>query len=75
MCPARIWFKALQKVGYGGTRQRGSHIRLTTKRNGEHHVTLPDHDPLKVGAFAGILQDVGQHLGLGRDELIDQMFA
>ena len=26
--------KALQKIGYVVTRQKGSHIRLTTNRNG-----------------------------------------
>jgi predicted RNA binding protein YcfA (HicA-like mRNA interferase family) len=51
--------KALAKVGYVVTRQRGSHIRLTTQRNGEHHVTAPDHDALKVGTLSGIVSDVG----------------
>ncbi len=39
--------KGLQKVGYTITRQKGSHIRLTTQRNGEHHITVPKHDPLR----------------------------
>ncbi|MGH7956922.1 MAG: hypothetical protein ACREH8_07905 [Opitutaceae bacterium] len=25
-------------------RQDGSHIRLTTQRGGEHHVTVPNHN-------------------------------
>jgi predicted RNA binding protein YcfA (HicA-like mRNA interferase family) len=66
--------KGLQRVGYAVTRQKSSHIRLTTSRNGEHHVTVPAHDPLKVGTLAGILHDVAQHLGLDRDALLDQMF-
>jgi predicted RNA binding protein YcfA (HicA-like mRNA interferase family) len=32
--------KALRKLGYGITRQTSSHIRLTTQRQGEHHVTI-----------------------------------
>jgi len=67
--------KALGKIGYAVTRQTGSHIRLTTNRNGEHHVTVPNHDPLKVGTLGGILHDVGQHLGLDRDALLDEMFS
>jgi predicted RNA binding protein YcfA (HicA-like mRNA interferase family) len=67
--------KALRKVGYEMTRQKGSHIRLTTQRNGEHHLTIPDHDPIKVGTLADILADVGQHLGLDREELLQEMFG
>ena len=31
--------KSLEKVGYLPTRQSGSHIRLTTQQNGQHHIT------------------------------------
>jgi predicted RNA binding protein YcfA (HicA-like mRNA interferase family) len=31
--------KAMARLGYLVNRQTGSHIRLTTQRNGEHHVT------------------------------------
>jgi predicted RNA binding protein YcfA (HicA-like mRNA interferase family) len=39
--------QALSKVGYVKTRQAGSHVRLTTQQEGEHHVTVPLHTPLK----------------------------
>lgn len=29
--------KALRKLGYGVTRQSGSHLRVTTQERGEHH--------------------------------------
>ena len=32
---------ALRKLGYQITRQAGSHMRLTTQQNGQHHVTVP----------------------------------
>jgi predicted RNA binding protein YcfA (HicA-like mRNA interferase family) len=35
--------KALGKLGYVVTRQKGSHIRITTQQHGEHHITVPDH--------------------------------
>ena len=66
---------ALQKIGYVVTRQKGSHIRLTTTRGGEHHVTVPKHDPLKIGTLAGILRDVAGHLQLDRDALLKEMFS
>lgn len=66
--------KALDKLDYEPTRQTGSHLRLTIPRNGEHHVTVPRHDPLKVGTLGGILRDVGEHAGMSRDELMRLLF-
>jgi predicted RNA binding protein YcfA (HicA-like mRNA interferase family) len=50
--------QALQKVGYRVTRQTGSHKRLTTSEGGEHHLTIPAHDALRIGTLAGILGDM-----------------
>jgi predicted RNA binding protein YcfA (HicA-like mRNA interferase family) len=41
--------KALRVLGYQFDRQDGSHIRISTRLNGEHHVTIPRHKPLKTG--------------------------
>ena len=67
--------KALANVGYVVMRQRSSHIRLMTQRNGEHHVTVPDHDHLKVGTLSGILSDVAEHPGLDKAKLLEEMFG
>jgi len=67
--------KALGRLGYQPTRQRGSHVRLTTEQNGRHDVTVPRHDPLRVGTLAAILRDVAAHFGISRDELVDRLFA
>lgn len=40
--------KALRCLGYAVTRQTGSHIRVTTVQNGQHHETIPNHAPIKV---------------------------
>jgi predicted RNA binding protein YcfA (HicA-like mRNA interferase family) len=66
--------KALRKVGYQVVRQSGSHIRLTCELGGQHHLTIPAHDPLKVGTLAAILSDVASHLKLARDDLIKRLF-
>ena len=66
---------ALQLLGYRITRQTGSHIRLTTTERGEHHVTVPDHDPLRVGTLAGILGDVAAHFDFTREELAKRLFG
>ena len=62
--------KALKVLGYQVTRQTGSHMRLTTTEGGEHHLTIPRHDPLRIGTFAAILDDVAMHFQLSRDELL-----
>lgn len=50
--------KRLARLGYGVTRQTGSHIRLTSRARGEHHITVPSHDPLRIGTLAAILDGV-----------------
>ncbi len=62
--------KALRVLEYEITRQTGSHIRITTKLKGEHHVTIPAHDPIKIGTLAGILADISSHHKISRDELL-----
>lgn len=64
----------MSKWYYPVTRQSGSHIRLTTEVNGTHHLTVPDHRPLKVGTLSSILRDVAQHHGMERDQLIERLF-
>jgi hypothetical protein len=49
-------------------------MRLTSTVRGEHHITIPNHDPLRLGTLAAILASVGEYLGLTRDELIRQLF-
>jgi len=65
--------KALKILGYQVTRQTGSHMRLTTIEGGEHHITIPRHDPLRVGTLAAILDDVAVHFQLSRAELIAKL--
>jgi predicted RNA binding protein YcfA (HicA-like mRNA interferase family) len=67
--------KALAKVGYQTTRQTGSHMRLSASHPQEHHVTIPAHDPLKVGTLAAVLGEVASNLGLERDELLRRLFG
>ena len=67
--------QALPVLGYTVTRQTGSHMRLTTLERGEHHVTIPKRDPLRVGTLAGILADVAEHFELTREELLAKLFG
>jgi predicted RNA binding protein YcfA (HicA-like mRNA interferase family) len=66
---------ALATLGYSVTRQSGSHLRLTTHRGGEHHVTIPNHKPLRVGTLAAILSAVGEHHEMERETLLKELFG
>lgn len=63
--------RALRTLGYEQVRQEGSHIRLTTQHNGTHHVTVPNHKPLKTGTLVGgVLKPVATHHKLTVEELV-----
>jgi len=62
--------KQLEKLGYIITRQTGSHIRLTTLKNSEHHVTIPAHKNIKIGTLNSILIDIANHFKITKEELI-----
>ncbi|MDQ6632375.1 MAG: type II toxin-antitoxin system HicA family toxin [Verrucomicrobiota bacterium] len=65
--------KALGKFGYTFDRQDGSHIRLTTQRNGELHVTIPNHRSIKVGTLHDILKAVANHHRMTIEELLREL--
>ena len=65
--------KALHVLGYTVSRQKGSHVRVTTERNGQHHEVVPNHHPIKAGTLSGILKSVAAHHGLTVDDLIRQL--
>ena len=65
--------KRLARFGYSVTLQTGSHMRLTSITNGEHHITLPNHDP-QAGNARRHSGWGAVHHGLPRDELIKQLF-
>ncbi len=66
--------RALSRLGYSATRQTGSHLRLTTTQGGEHHLTIPRHDLLKVGTLSAILSDVAAHAKITRKQLLETLF-
>ena len=66
--------RALRVLGYERVRQDGSHIRLTTAVNGTHHVTVPNHRPLKTGTLlGGVLKPVAAHHRLTVEELLAKL--
>ena len=62
--------KALRALGYQVDRQKGSHVRVTTQLNGEHHEAIPHHHAIKTGTLSGILKSIATHHGLTVEELL-----
>jgi|TARA_B110000967_G_C18532739_1_gene386707 predicted RNA binding protein YcfA (HicA-like mRNA interferase family) len=65
--------KALRVYGYEITRQKGSHIRVTTQINGTHHEVIPAHKPIKPGTLSSILKSVAQHHQVSTAQLIQSL--
>ncbi|WP_310589998.1 type II toxin-antitoxin system HicA family toxin [Dyadobacter diqingensis] len=56
-------------------RQKGSHIRIKTVRNGNHLETIPNHKPLKEGTANKILKNISDHFGMTKQELETLLFG
>lgn len=63
-----------KNYGYEISRQMGSHIRCTTEVNGKHSVTIPAHNPLKIGTLSSILSDIAVHFSMTKEQVIDNLF-
>jgi len=67
--------KLLRRYGYELVRQDGSHMRFTSRHRGHsHHVTIPDHDPLRLGTQNRIFADIADYLGMTRTALMEELF-
>jgi len=67
--------KLLKVYGYDAVSQKGSHIKITTIINGEHHLAIPNHDPIKTGTLNAILRQVAEHLNKSKDEVFTDLFS
>jgi predicted RNA binding protein YcfA (HicA-like mRNA interferase family) len=63
--------RALERLGYTVIRQKGSHIRLFHEAAPTHSISVPLHDPLKIGTFHGILAELAQAQSISIQEILD----
>jgi predicted RNA binding protein YcfA (HicA-like mRNA interferase family) len=63
--------RALERLGYAVIRQKGSHIRLFHEAAPTHSISVPLHDPLKIGTFHGILVEVAQAQSVPIQDILD----
>ena len=66
--------KLLKVYDYEIVRQNGSHITVTTERNGQHHLAIPNHDPIKTGTLNGIISRVALHFKIEKQEVFNTLF-
>lgn len=62
-----------REFGYELTRQTGSHRRLVTQTDGEHHLTVPWPDPIRVGTLRAVLGKTAEHHKLSLDALLRRL--
>lgn len=67
--------KALKVFGYEVVRQTGSHIMVTSNLKGEHHLAIPNHNPLKVGTLNAIVSRVAEHFELSKEQVMRKLFG
>lgn len=82
---------AQESVGHGACRPVASAVRLQPhSAEGQpletyqyliwdmgfaHNVSVPSHNPLRVGTLDDILGDVAEYLEIGQDELMQELFG
>ena len=64
---------ALRRLGYEKVRQRGSHVRITTRECGEHHEVILLHDPIRAKTLSSILKSIARHHGIGVQDLLRKL--
>ncbi|MGC8690992.1 MAG: type II toxin-antitoxin system HicA family toxin [Caldisericum sp.] len=68
--------KSLERIGYEVSRQSGGHIRLTAKIGEKtHHITIPAHNPIKIGTLNSIVNELSNVLEISKAELIEKLFG
>ncbi|SEO11783.1 MULTISPECIES: type II toxin-antitoxin system HicA family toxin [unclassified Mucilaginibacter] len=67
--------KLLSKYGYKVIRQVGSHIRmsLATTDEGAKSITIPNHNPIKLGTLMSIINDVSSQLKISKEDIINKL--
>jgi predicted RNA binding protein YcfA (HicA-like mRNA interferase family) len=59
--------------GYQQVHQEGSHIILQTGTPAHQRLSVPNHNPLRVGTLNAIVKTVAVHKGVDRQTLLDSL--
>jgi len=47
---------------------------VSTYKQIEHRITIPDHQPAKIGTLNNILNDIAEYLKIAKQELMNELF-
>ena len=53
--------------------QQGSHIILETETPYHQRISIPNHNPLRVGTLNGILRAVARHKEVAKQDILDTL--
>ena len=70
-CPRLV--NALCALGYEATRKNESHVRVSTKRDNEHHEVIPNDQPIKAATLNGILKHVAIHHRMSVNDVLREL--
>ena len=59
--------------GYNRVHQEGSHIIVQTSIPSHQRLSIPNHNPLRVGTLNAIARAVATHKGLDRQTVLDSL--
>ena len=59
--------------GYRMVHQEGSHIILQTDTPTPQLLSVPNHNPLRVGTLNSIVRAVSSHIGVERQQLLEAL--
>jgi len=66
--------RRLAAYGYSITRQSGSHMRLSRQAaDGQQHLTIPAHKPMRVGTLRQILKEVASQTGVSLEVVVQSI--
>jgi len=59
--------------GYRQVHQEGSYVILQTETPGHQRLSVPNHNPLRVGTLNGIVRAVATHKSADRQTVLDSL--
>ncbi len=59
--------------GYRQVHQEGSHVILQTESPSHQRLSIPDHNPMRVGTLNGIVRVVASHKGVDREAVLNSL--
>jgi predicted RNA binding protein YcfA (HicA-like mRNA interferase family) len=65
--------RCLEGLGYCVIRQKGSHMRLFHEGPPSHSISVPLHDPLKIGTFHAILVEVSRARSISIQSILERL--